>query len=653
MSARLVWPLKFDEQGMQRELHHVNLPFQIIETINESTSARENRKHDGLQQTLFNVWEGDPGQTFDAGWKNKLIWGENKYVISSLAEKFAGKLDLIYIDPPFATGADFSFRTEIGEQEVTKSPSTIEMKVYNDTWGEGRSSYVQMIYERLSLMRDLLSAQGSIYVHLDANMVHYVKVVMDELFGEENFLSEIIWKRTSSHNDPKNFGNITDRILYYVKSEKYTWNPQYTPLSKEYIEQFYRFTEPDGRRYRLSDFRSPHPRPNLTYDYKGYKPHPNGWAVSLEVMKQLDVEGRLVFPKSKDGRIQRKTYLDSNEGQPLQNLWTDVPPIYATSKERLGYPTQKPEALLERIISSSSNPNDVVADFFCGSGTTLTVAERLGRRWIGCDLSRFAIHASRKRLLEMENCKPFEILNLGKYERQVWQSTTFSANSDRTVLYQYLAFILRLYKAEPIAGFQSIHGRKGGALVHVGAVDSPVTIEEVISAIRECSETKQTELHILGWEWEMGLDDLVKLEAKNQKIKLRLLVIPKEVIQADLQKADEVEFYDLAYIKAMTHINENSLEVELLDFAIPNPELIPESLKIKHWSDLIDYWALDFDFQNDTFMNQWSCYRTQEKPTLSVKSTNHVYLKRGLYRVVLKIVDVFGIDSSRLFEVRI
>jgi DNA modification methylase len=223
---------------------------------------------------------------------------------------------------------------------------------------------------------------------------------MERIFGESNFRSEIIWQRTTSHNDPKNFVNITDHILYYVKSKKVTWNPQHTPFSKDYVERWYRNVDEKGR-YMSSDLASPHPRPNLTYKYKGFNPPANGWKVSLEVMKKLDEEGRLIFPRRNDGIIRRKVYLEKSKGQPLQNLWSDIMPIHAQSKERLGYPTQKPEKLLERIIQASSNPMDIVLDPFCGCGTAIFTAHRIGRQWVGIDISPTACDLMERRMRKL------------------------------------------------------------------------------------------------------------------------------------------------------------------------------------------------------------------------------------------------------------
>ncbi|MGI0015714.1 MAG: DNA methyltransferase, partial [Nitrososphaera sp.] len=283
----------------------------------------------------------------------------------------------------------------------------------------------------------------------------------------------------------------------------------------------------------------------------------------------------------------------------------------------------------------------------------LAVAERLKRRWIGCDLGRFAIHTTRKRLMEIEDCKPFEILNLGKYERQVWQGISFSGKDQQTILYEYLSFILKLYGGEPISGFSYLHGRKGKALIHIGSVNAPVTIDDVMSAVKECIAAKQVELHVLGWEWEMGMHDLVEQEARKLGIKIRSLLIPNEVMDSRAIQKGEIKFFDVAYIKAEAIIRKNRVEIELQDFVIPNTELIPEDLrkKVRHWSDFIDYWAVDFDFQNDTFLNKWATYRAKQGEKLLLRSAAHEYQIAGKYKVLVKVIDVFGIDTSRLFEV--
>jgi DNA modification methylase len=260
-------------------------------------------------------------------------------------------------------------------------------------------AYLAMMAPRLVELRRVLKETGSIYLHCDPTASHYLKILMDAVFGPDHFRTEIIWKRTSSHgNVSASFGDVTDTIHYYRRGERPTWNQVYAPYSEDYIKSHFSQVDNDGRRYTTSDLRNPGVRPNLHYDYKGFKPHPNGWAVSIERMEQYDRENRLVFPKNPDGRIRLKRYLDEQPGEKVTNLWEDIPPINSQAQERLGYPTQKPEALLERIIKASSNEGDLVLDPFCGCGTTVQVAQRLNRRWIGIDITHLAIGLIKKRL---------------------------------------------------------------------------------------------------------------------------------------------------------------------------------------------------------------------------------------------------------------
>jgi len=331
--------------------------------------------------------------------------------------------------------------------------------------------------------------------------------------------------------------------------------------------------------------------------------------------------------------------------------------INQASHERTGFDTQKPEALLERIIKASSNPGDLVADFFCGSGTTLAVAEKLGRRWIGCDLSRYAIHVTRKRLLEIEGAKPFKVLNLGKYERKYWMGATFGGKKDeQRTIYEYIAFILKLYGAQPLSGMQHLHGKKGKAMVHIGAVDTPVTIDEVNASIEECLEVNQSELHVLGWEWEMGMSPYIVQEAKRRGIKLLLLNIPREVMEQQAVDKGDIKFFELAHLEVDIKKDKGrKVTVELTDFAFPYADLIPEDVreKITKWSDYVDYWAIDWDFRNDTFMQGWVAYRTRKDRKLALESDPHVYEQPGRYTIMVKVIDIFGNDTSQTFEVEV
>ncbi|MYC66874.1 MAG: site-specific DNA-methyltransferase [Acidobacteriia bacterium] len=658
--TELIWPGKYSEDGTLKEVPRVSLPLQVIETVNESRATREAAKRN-VQHTLFDIYSGEEGDTFEAGWRNKLIWGDNLLVMGSLLEKFAGKIDLIYIDPPFATGADFSFKTAIGDlnEELVKEQSVIEEKAYRDTWARGTESFAQMIYERLILIRELLSETGSVYVHIGPNINHLVRILCDEIFGEDHALNEVVWRRAFGHSDSRRYGMIHDAILYYSKGDNCIWNELRQPAEKEYIDRFFdQFDDERGERYqRLSLSAGGLSGGGYDYEYKGIR---TNWRCPVETLEKHDREGRLHWPKKKGGVPRLKKYESEHEGVPLQDIWIDISKIHNQSGELTGYATQKPEGLLERILRVSSNKGDLVADFFCGSGTTLAVAEKLGRRWIGCDLGRWGIHVTRKRLLAIENCNPFEVLNLGKYERQYWQGVTFNEERSKSLteqaLYEYLAFILKLYGAQPLVGLAHLHGKKGKAVVHIGAVDAPVTITEIDAAVAECRKLKLGELHVLGWEWEMGLYDLMVEATKKQSVELRLLQIPREAMEQQAAVKGDVRFFELAYLEAeIEHVESLTVQVTLKHFVIPNSELIPKDVrgKVQKWSDYIDYWAVDWDFHNDTFMQGWVTYRTRKNRKLALASDLRVYSGPGKYRILIKVIDIFGNDTSQAFEVEV
>ena len=626
--TELVWP------GKRAKVEPVKLPFQTIETINLPRAGR--------QEGLF--------QDTDSEWKNRLIWGDNFLIMGSLLDEFAGKISLIYIDPPFATGDDFSFDVSIGGEEITKEPSALEMKAYRDTWAKGLESYLQMMYDRVTLMKDLLSNEGSIYVHCDARVSPYLRVLLDEIFGKENFCNELVWKRFNFHADAKKFGSVTDRILFYVKSSDFLFNIQRRAFSDNYVES--KFTQKDekDRVFRLSDLNPPANR-GPVYEFHGVK---KAWRFTEEKMLQLEAEGK-IYTRSKIPQLIR--YLDEVDGQVVHDLWDDIPPVNPQAKERVGYPTQKPEALLERVIKASSDEGGVVADFFCGSGTTGAVAEKLGRRWVMSDLGRFAIHTTRKRLLGM-GAKPFVVQNLGKYERHRWVELNGTYKD-------YLKFILQLYHAEPIEGFTNLHGRKGNTFVRIGAVDAPVTLSEIRETLQECKENNIKSLDVLGWEWEMGLHDLIKEEAERFGVKLTTLQIPREVMELNIKDPkikEDIQFYELAYLDVESRVDGKKAIITLKDFIIPNPELLPQEVKdkVKNWSAFIDYWAVDWLFnqheeeseEDDTFHNMNQEYRTRKDPKLNL-FMQHEYEKPGKYNVLVKVIDIFGNDTTKLVELKV
>lgn len=370
----------------------------------------------------------DQGRLFEP---NLLFYGDNLHVLREHVRDES--IDLVYLDPPFNKGVDYN----ILFKEKSGAKPAAQIKAFEDTWRWDQAAwqsyqdvvrngppavseamqafrrlvgqsdmlaYLSMMAPRLVELARVLKATGSIYLHCDPTASHYLKLLMDAVFGPLNFLNEITWKRTHSHgNVVRNFGSICDTLLVCTKTKAYTWNQQYTPLPRDYIERSFRHQDPDGRRWQSVTLRNPSPRPNLVYPYTAsngvtYYPHPNGWVCDEKRMRQLDREGRLHFPSKRTGALRLKMYLDESPGVRLQNLWDDIPAIGSRATERLGYPTQKPEALLERIIRTSTNEGDVVLDPFCGCGTTVAVAQALGRRWIGIDIAKVAIEIIEARL---------------------------------------------------------------------------------------------------------------------------------------------------------------------------------------------------------------------------------------------------------------
>jgi adenine-specific DNA-methyltransferase len=585
IQTRLEW------EGKRTQVEKIKLPFQVVETVNE---PRTTKIDTFLPRT--------------DKWYNMLIWGDNKLVMSSLLPEFAGKIDLIYIDPPFATGADFTIPIKIEDEEMVKEPSGIEIKAYRDTWGQGLTSYLQMIYDRLILMRELLSERGTIFVHLDWHVGHYVKILMDEIFGKENFRDEVIWnKGFRGTESKKGFQRAHENIFWYSKSEDYIWNDVYVPYRDVDMKRYNKVDE-YGRRYAL--------------------------------IKRRRTDGTVYY-----GRTYPKV-----EGKKVNDV-IDVPVMASTSGERLGFPTQKPEALIEILVKAASASDSIVADFFCGSGTTLAVAEKLGRRWIGCDLSKFAIHLARKRLLDIPGCKPFQILNLGKYQKQ---KLIENGNGGE----RYVRFMLELYNATPLQGFAYIHGKKGSRLVHIGPIDSFVTLHEIREVAREAANVNAGGIDILGWDFEMGLHGLLDEVTKEYGVDIKLKQIPNEVLEIKSGqgsgKLEELRFFDLNYLDVDLKTKGREVTVTLKKFVIANPEYIPEEVRetIKNFTAYIDYWAVDFDYKGDVFHNMRQEYRTKKNPNLQT-SIKYQYENPGHYKILVKVVDILGNDTNKLLTVRI
>ncbi len=672
--VELVW------NGKTGEVCNMVLPFQVIEQVDEPRAEAVIK----LQPSLFDSLTGRQLR----GWNNKLIWGDNKLILSSLKNgalrqeiEEQGGIKLIYIDPPFDVGADFSMDIEVGGETLTKKPGVLEELAYRDTWGKGADSFIAMIYERLVLMRDLLADDGSIYVHCDWRVNSYIRLALDEVFGKELFNNSLCWHYSGWNKKLRHaFEKRHDNIFFYSKSKEPIFNSFFQPWSSKeaYVKarkQKIRIDE-NGREYVLSDAGS----------------------------------GKRI-----------KRFIDEvmEQGVVVDDVW-DLDKINNSAKEAIGYPTQKPEALLERIIKASSNENDLIADFFCGSGTTLAVAEKLNRKWIGSDLGKFAIHTSRKRLIGVQrqlkekqrNWRAFEILNLGKYERQHYMGinpTIREEEQQKQLIEKEKAFsdlILHAYRAEPVSQFNTFQGKKAGRLVAVGPINLPVARLFVEEVILECRQKHITRVDILGFEFEMGLFPDIQEEAKKKGINLAMKYIPRDVFDKRAVEKNQVVFHDVSFIEVRPHVSKNGIAMELTDFSVfysqdsqyPEESLKKNKSKIivdkgqvvkvkkdkngivshevltKKWTDWIDYWSVDFDFESKkeilrvrredsdeteevwsgdyVFENEWQSFRTKKDRSLELKSAKHE-CPAGRYKVAVKVVDIFGNDTMKVIEVTV
>jgi DNA modification methylase len=661
--AELIWEGKYDAQGRRVAPLRVALPFQTVETVNESAQDRQRSLQLG------------PGYG-EAQWRNRLIWGDKKYVLPSLLNEFAAKVNLVYIDPPFDTGADFSFTATVPDDPNTpeddsftfvKEPSIIEHKAYRDTWGSGLESYLQWFYETVVVLHELLHEVGTLYVHLDWHVSFYAKTILDEIFGAERFVNEVVWKRQTAKGDvtqgAMHMGRLHDSIFVYTKSADYTWNMQYVPYDEKYLETHYRNIEPgSNRRFELDNLTAPGgaAKGNPNYEFLGVRRY---WRYKRARMEELYKAGRIVQPSP--GAVPRyKRYLDEMPGLPLQDIWTDINSINSQAIEAVGYATQKPEALIRRIVSLSTNENDLVLDCFAGGGTTPAVAEKLKRRWIACDLGRFAIHTTRKRLLSMPDVRPFEVQNLGKYERQMWVGAEFGKGNGKKAAERqraYVDFILKLANATPITGYTWLQGLRGGRMIHVGAVDAPVSVGDVAqiaaefkSAIGTGKDAPKTNgVDLLGWDFAFELNEVAKQQAAAANIQMRFLRIPRDVMDKRAVEQGDIHFFELGALSVDVKTDKRNVILKLKDFVIP-PDDVPEDARkaVKHWSQWIDYWAVDWDNKGDTFHNEWQTYRTRKDNTLALETT-HTYAESGEYAVVVKVIDILGNDTTKTVKIRV
>jgi DNA modification methylase len=668
--VELVW------NGKTNEVCNAVLPFQTIEQVDEPRLEKGDKA--APAQLSFGFIERDKRGRQLKGWTNKLIWGDNKYVLSSLKNgplrreiEDQGGIKLIYIDPPFDVGADFSFNVEIGDEEFTKEPSVLEEIAYRDTWGRGADSFVAMIYERLSIMRDLLAADGSIFVHCDWRVNSYLNLVLDELFERNNFQNEIVWYYTNKYGaNSETFDMFHNTIFWYSKTNKVTYYPVKIPVKTPRKQPLRKWNKELGK---------------------------NEWL--------KDENGNYLYQESTDKEV--------------GDVW-EIPVINPMANERLGYPTQKPEALIERIILASTNKNDIIADFFCGSGTTLAVAEKLGRKWIGSDLGKFAIHTTRKRMIgvqrELKNSgkdyRAFQVLNLGKYEREHYTNVNLNLREEERRKQRiekeqaFIELIIKAYKAEAVDNFRSFHAKKAARVVAIGPIDLPVSKKFIHEILKECSEKKITKVDVLAFEFEMGLAPNIQEEARDQGIDLALKHIPREVFDKRAVEKGQVAFHDVSYIEVKPHIKKHTLAIELTNFSVYYSQdsiagvegnldpgknkivieagqivkiskdktgIVTREVLTKKWSDWIDYWSIDFNYedkqeivriQDDNgkieevwtgdyiFENEWQSFRTRKDRKIELLSAPHD-LQKGRRKIAIKVVDIFGNDTMKIIEVTI
>jgi len=611
LSARkteLVWEGKYDEYGNRREVDSAGcaMPLQKIETVDQprSEAAAAGDQH---------LMAFEKGTRRLDDFRNMLIWGDNKLTMASLLKNFKGKIDLIYIDPPFDVGSDFTMNVPIGDkkEKAFKDQSALEMVAYQDTWGKGTDSYLHMIYDRFVLAKELLAETGSILVHCDWHVGHYLQVLLEDAFGQGQFKNQVVWYYA---NKLPTGGNLLDRhhdlVLWFAKSGRHTYNE--VRIESEYKGTQLQTKKVDGKRVPIID---------------------------PETGKQV--------------RVMSST-------KPCGDVWR-INMIHAQSAERLDYRTQKPEQLLDRVISAFSNEGDLVADFFCGSGTTGAVAERLGRRWIMADLGRFAIHTSRKRLIGLQrdlhaDDKPyrsFDVYNLGRYERQWWQQKWLQGADE-----EHRRVVLEFFKAEVLDSTPSplLHGRKGKAFCHVDGIDSIFTRDEARAVALATKEAGAKEVYCLAWEFEMELRQVCNALEGELGIKMKLVPIPREIMERN--RTQPPPFLEVATLEAEPVCKGTgkgrTVDVKLTQFIpslaeVPTKEL--ETLKeraTKSGFDFIDFWAVDFDWHpGKPFNHHWQAYRTRKDRSLpTVSNHKHKYPKKGTYTACVKVVDIFGCDTS-------
>ena len=658
--------------GKTNAVTDAQLPFQIIEQIDEPRT-------ENLSSLQFGLFDTTGRQL--KGWSNKLIWGENKFILSSLKSGSLrdeidsnGGIKLVYIDPPFDVGADFKINIEIGGETFEKTPSVLEEIAYRDTWGSGADAFLSMIYERVKLIKPLMASESTFALHCDWRVSGKIRLILDEVFGASNFVNEVVW-----HYPDKLQGNIKglpknhDTIFIYQFGKNATWNPVKIELDK---------SRKINRRVWNSE--------------------------TQKLDTARDSDGRVIY--------------DSYDTKNADDVWTIPQAEVTKSESKTGYPTEKPETLLKRIIESCTNEGDIVADFFGGSGTTAAVSEKLGRKWITSDIGKFSIHTIRKRMIgvqrslkgDSKNWRAFELLNLGKYERGMLIASHTGLESDAHIEKiqlqkdkQFEKIILRAYSANELGGDGMFVGSKNNRLIAIGPINLPVTRLFVEKVVTEARNIKSTKVDILAFEYEMGLFPNIQDEARNLGVDISFKYIPRDVFDKRAVESGQVKFHDVAYIELRSIVTGNIVSIELMDYSVgyqqesissAEKELSKSGSKIvvengqvikltkdkdgvfsrniltKNWSDWIDYWSIDWDFSNRKeivsyknkvtgdleskwtgdfiFENEWQSFRTKNNRTIELNSSK-IELPSGVRKVAVKVVDIFGNDTMKIVQIKV
>lgn len=638
-----------------------SFPAQLIETFNplKSPLGRGSTEGDGVGNLSF--------KSLEHNWQNLLFHGDNKEILGSLLNNgFRGKIDLIYIDPPFDSGADYIRKVELrGVKDKTKIEGEdynyLEQTQYFDIWNQ--DGYLQFMYERLQLLYELLSSKGALFLHVDYHKSHFLKILLDEIFGKDNFINEIVWKRRQGLvNQTKSFGTCHDNILYYVKNNQdYYYSAQFTKYNTEdYIKERFIFKEQDGRIYKLGDLGSPSYSPTLVYEYKGYKPPAKGWALSRVTMERFEKEGRIYFPADKNKRLMRKQFFDEWPGKYVQTIWDDIFPINSQAIERSDYPTQKPEPILERIIKTASVKNDIVLDCFVGSGTTAAVAQKLGRRWIGCDINKGAIQTTSKRLqniileqIEEEKKKHPELFteespspSQGEGQRvrsfSHYKVNDYDLQLLRTEAIELAVQHIGIQRMKTDSFFEGVLGKTLVKIIDFNHPLTPLDIQLIQDELKKRPK-EQRDITIVCLGKELSTEPLIDEYNKKHPVnKFQIIEIRTDTKYGKFlihQPAiAEVQLTKLSKV--------NKVKIEIINFISPsilerlNIDNNLFKVKIPDFRSMIDVVLIDSNYNGKVFNIVYSDVPEKKNDLVEGKYEIEVPAKNS--KVAIKIIDMLG-----------